>query len=46
VSSFGLNFKATLARRIGDNPNPTPAGDDQDGSLVKNRIWLQVSMPF
>jgi hemolysin activation/secretion protein len=46
VSSFGLNFKATLARRIGDNPNPTPAGDDQDGSLIKNRVWLQVSMPF
>jgi hemolysin activation/secretion protein len=46
LSSFGLNFKATVARRIGDNPNPTPAGNDQDGSLEQNRVWLQVSMPF
>jgi hemolysin activation/secretion protein len=46
VTRFGLNLKATLARRIGDNPNPTPTGDDQDGSLVKNRFWLQASMPF
>ncbi|MEI7613900.1 MAG: ShlB/FhaC/HecB family hemolysin secretion/activation protein [Betaproteobacteria bacterium] len=42
----GLNLKATLARRIGDNPNPTATGNDQDGSLVKNRFWLTASLPF
>lgn len=46
TASFGLSLKATVARRIGNNPNPTSAGDDQDGSYIKNRVWLQVSMPF
>lgn len=44
--NFGLNFKATWARRIGDNPNPAANGDDQDGTLRKNRFWLQVTVPF
>ena len=42
----GLNLKGTWARRIGDNPNPTATGHDQDGSLVKNRFWLTASLPF
>jgi hemolysin activation/secretion protein len=46
MSSFGLNLKGTYARRIGDNPNPTPTGEDQDGTLEKNRVWLQASMSF
>jgi hemolysin activation/secretion protein len=46
TASFGLTLQATASRRIGDNPNPTSTGDDQDGSLVKNRFWLQASMPF
>jgi len=46
TASFGLTVKATLARRIGDNPNPTSTGSDQDGSLTKNRFWLQVSLPL
>jgi hemolysin activation/secretion protein len=46
TANFGLNIKATLARRIGNNPVPTSTGDDQDGSLTKNRIWLQASLPF
>lgn len=46
LSAYGLNVKATLAHRIGDNPNPTPNGNDQDGSLNVNRFWLQASMPF
>lgn len=46
VSDFGLSLKGTYARRIGDNPNPTPAGQDQDGTLEKNRVWLQASMSF
>jgi hemolysin activation/secretion protein len=36
----GLSARLTWARRIGENPNPTAAGKDQDGTLVKNRIWL------
>jgi hemolysin activation/secretion protein len=45
-SNSGLNLKGTWARRIGDNPNPTTAGNDQDGSLVTDRIWLTVSVPL
>ncbi|MEY8875627.1 MAG: ShlB/FhaC/HecB family hemolysin secretion/activation protein [Leptothrix sp. (in: b-proteobacteria)] len=45
-SPVGVNLKATLARRIGDNPNPTSTGQDQDGTRVKNRVWLQASLPF
>lgn len=45
-TDFGLNLKATWARRIGDNPNPAANGDDQDGSLNKNRIWLSASQSF
>jgi hemolysin activation/secretion protein len=46
VAPFGLSAKATWARRIGTNPDPTSTGDDQDGSHIENRVWLQVSMPF
>jgi hemolysin activation/secretion protein len=46
TASFGLALKATISRRIGSNPLPTAAGNDQDGSLEKNRFWLQASMPF
>jgi hemolysin activation/secretion protein len=46
TANFGLSLKATVAHRIGSNPNPTSSGDDQDGSSIKNRVWLQVNMPF
>jgi hemolysin activation/secretion protein len=42
----GPSLKATWARRIGDNPNPTATGNDQDGSLIKNRFWLTASLPI
>jgi hemolysin activation/secretion protein len=42
----GISVKGTFARRIGDNPNPTATGNDQDGTLKKNRVWLQASLPF
>ena len=42
----GLNLKAVWARRLGSNPNPTASGNDQDGSLDKNRVWLTASLPF
>jgi hemolysin activation/secretion protein len=46
TAHFGLSVKASLAHRIGSNPNPTSTGDDQDGSHIENRVWLQASMPF
>ena len=46
TAKFGLNIKATAARRIGRNGDPTSTGEDQDGSLITNRLWLQISMPF
>jgi hemolysin activation/secretion protein len=42
----GFNVKATWARRIGDNPNPTATGKDQDGSLQRNRVWLIANLTF
>lgn len=46
LGESGLSIKATYARRIGDNPHASANGDDQDGTLKKNRFWLQVSMSF
>jgi hemolysin activation/secretion protein len=46
LSSSGLVLKATWARRIGDNPSPGISGSDQDGTLRRNRVWLQASLPF
>ena len=45
-TNSGASIKATVAKRIGDNPNPTSTGLDQDGSLVKSRIWLNANLPF
>ncbi len=42
----GLNLKTTWAHRLGNNPNPTSTGTDQDGSLDKNRVWLNASQSF
>lgn len=42
----GLTFKATYARRIGENPNPSSTGTDQDGTLTRDRFWLSASLPF
>ncbi len=41
-----LNLRATWARRIGSNPNPTLTGSDEDGTLTRKRLWLQASMPL
>lgn len=43
---IGASVKATWARRLGDNPNPTSTGVDQDGSLNLNRWWFAASLPF
>lgn len=45
-SESGFTVRATVSSRIGDNPNPTPTGHDQDGSLDINRFWLSVSASF
>jgi hemolysin activation/secretion protein len=45
-SGKGSSIKGTWARRLGSNPNPTATGNDQDGSLLKNRFWLTASVPF
>ncbi len=42
----GLRVEATYARRIGDNPNRTATGADQDGSLIRNRWWLTAGWAF
>ena len=41
-----VSLKAVWARRIGSHPSPNLNGSDQDGSLHKNRYWLQASVPF
>lgn len=43
---YGAVFKLTYAHRLGSNPNPTSTGTDQDGTLLKNRIWINVSLPL
>ena len=43
---LGFTFQGTYARRIGNNPNPSPAGMDQDGSLEEDRFWLVVGRSF
>jgi hemolysin activation/secretion protein len=45
-SSAGLNLKASWSQRAGSNPNPTAAGNDQDGSLLMDRWWFNASLPF
>jgi hemolysin activation/secretion protein len=46
ISAYGFSIKAEWAHRFGDNPNPAVNGNDQDGSLDKNRIWLNASYIF
>lgn len=42
----GANARLTWARRIGDNPNPDPKGNDQDGTLKRDRFWLEAGYAF
>jgi hemolysin activation/secretion protein len=41
-----VNLKSTWAQRIGDNPNRTANGTDQDGTRVFDRFWLNASVTF
>ena len=42
----GVSARLAWARRLGSNPNPTAAGNDQDGTLIRNRIWLEAAHAF
>ncbi len=42
----GATVKAVWAHRLGDNPNPTATGTDQDGTLSLSRWWFTASLPF
>jgi hemolysin activation/secretion protein len=42
----GWNAQVTYARRQGQNPHPTDKGKDQDGTLYRERFWLNVSKSF
>ncbi len=43
---WNLDAQATLARRIGSNGQPGAHGRDQDGTLDRNRFWLQARLPL
>lgn len=46
-SPDGVTLQAIYARRLGSNPNrDLTTGKDQDGSLVRNRLWITASMRF
>lgn len=46
AAPFGAYFRTTWAHRDGNNPNAAANGNDQDGTLIKNRVWLTASLPF
>lgn len=41
-----IELEASLAHRLGHNPNPLATGRDQDGSLDRTRLWLTLSRRF
>jgi hemolysin activation/secretion protein len=43
---MGINARVTWSQREGQHPRPTPSGTDSDGTLKKNRIWLNASWTF
>jgi hemolysin activation/secretion protein len=43
----GISFKVIVARRAGNNPNANiETGKDLDGSLIKNRVWVAMNIPY
>lgn len=46
----GLTLSAAWAKRIGSNPNPhinpEQKKTDQDGTLVRDRVWVTATLPF
>jgi len=45
-SSLGPILDVTYSRRIGNNPNQTAAGMDQDGTKISDRLWIDANIPF
>ncbi|MFA6015298.1 MAG: ShlB/FhaC/HecB family hemolysin secretion/activation protein [Gallionellaceae bacterium] len=43
---YGLNAKFVWAHRLDDNPNATLSGNDQDGTKILNRLWLNAGISF
>lgn len=43
---YGVILNATWAIRVGDNPFANDAGLDTDGTLRRNRFWLNASVGF
>jgi len=43
---YNSSFSGVVARRIGDNPNPTTSGKDQDGTKLTNVIWVNGAIVF
>ena len=43
---YQSSFSGVIARRIGDNPNPTVTGNDQDGTKRTNVIWVNGAIVF
>ncbi len=44
--SPGLALQATYAHRDGENPNALQGLRDQDGTLVRDRLWLSAAFTF
>jgi hemolysin activation/secretion protein len=42
----GLQLKLSWARRLKDNPRPNANGYDQDGSLLRDRVWVSALYSF
>ena len=43
----GITFKLIAARRISNNPNANiETGKDLDGTLIKNRLWISMNVPY
>jgi hemolysin activation/secretion protein len=45
-SKKGVDIKASVAQRMGDNPAPQSNGTDNDGTLRLNRAWFVASVAF
>lgn len=43
TAPYGFHVSALVGFRIGNNPNPTLTGKDQDGSSSQPRVWLSLS---
>jgi hemolysin activation/secretion protein len=41
-----FSLRATYARKVGNNPNPTASGTDGDGTNDGYRVWVQAGVSF